>query len=606
MGKLKKPGPPAVAYSYVRFSTPEQAKGDSLRRQSEAAADWCRRNGVTLDTSVTFRDLGKSAFLGEHRRNPDRNALAAFLKLVETGRVPRGSVLIVESLDRLTREHIRPALTLVLNLIDAGVRIVQLSPVEAVYSEEVEPMELMLAIMELSRGHSESKRRSDLVGPAWIAKREAARAGRPQPGRTGSPVAGTMILTHRLPGWVRVRDGKPELIPERAKVVKRVFELAAAGYGRTLTAKRFNREKVPAFGKSNGWYGTTIGYLLKDRRAVGEYQPRHRDGRPAGDPIPNYFPPVVTESEWLAARAGAGERKVHRGRCGRRVNIFAGLLRDAATGSAFHVRLNLPRGGHGRRREVLMNTAGVGGKEPIVSFPYPTLEAAVLSALREIDPRDVLPAGDGGPDEVVALSAELAGIESELADAVKYMESRGFSVAIGNRVTALEGRKRETAERLADARARAVCPAAEAFGELKTLADVLASAPDPNDVRLRLRSALRRIVESILILIVGRGNVRLATAQINFRGTAAHRLVFVAHKHPFKGRNGTAPGRWFARTVRHPDDGLPFSRFDLRNRDLTVDEHGRDWGGVNEAVASLEAFPPDLLDALLRSGRPVA
>src|SRR5262249_2777712 len=117
---------PTIAYSYVRFSSPKQAEGDSLRRQTEAAAAWAKRNKARLDTSLTTHDLGKSAYTGEHRKNPDRHALAAFLRLVEGGKVPRGSYLIVESLDRLSREHIRPALTLLLNLIDAGVRIIQL------------------------------------------------------------------------------------------------------------------------------------------------------------------------------------------------------------------------------------------------------------------------------------------------------------------------------------------------------------------------------------------------------------------------------------------------------------------------------------------------
>src|SRR5918911_1432649 len=96
-----------VAYSYIRFSTPEQRKGDSLRRQTEAAADWCRRNNVHLDTTTTLHDLGKSAYTGEHRKNPDRHALAAFLKLVEAGKVPRGSYLLIENLDRLSREDER-------------------------------------------------------------------------------------------------------------------------------------------------------------------------------------------------------------------------------------------------------------------------------------------------------------------------------------------------------------------------------------------------------------------------------------------------------------------------------------------------------------------
>src|SRR5688500_15449393 len=97
-----------TAFSYIRFSHPSQIKGDSLRRQTEAAAAWCKRNGVQLDASVTLHDLGKSAYTGTHRKNPDRHALASFLRMVEQGRIPRGSHLIIEALDRLSREHIQP------------------------------------------------------------------------------------------------------------------------------------------------------------------------------------------------------------------------------------------------------------------------------------------------------------------------------------------------------------------------------------------------------------------------------------------------------------------------------------------------------------------
>jgi hypothetical protein len=58
------PGP--IAHSYIRFSTPEQAKGDSLRRQTELAEAYCRRNGLTLDTTLMLRDLGLSAFRGKN------------------------------------------------------------------------------------------------------------------------------------------------------------------------------------------------------------------------------------------------------------------------------------------------------------------------------------------------------------------------------------------------------------------------------------------------------------------------------------------------------------------------------------------------------------
>ena len=60
------------AYSYRRFSTPEQAKGDSLRRQTEAAQAWAERHSIALDTELDLTDCSPSAPLrqteGLHER----------------------------------------------------------------------------------------------------------------------------------------------------------------------------------------------------------------------------------------------------------------------------------------------------------------------------------------------------------------------------------------------------------------------------------------------------------------------------------------------------------------------------------------------------------
>ena len=70
------------AYSYIRFSSAEQAIGDSLRRQTEGAEQWCTERGITLDE--TLRDLGVSAYRGANRTE---GALRSFLDLVERGEV---------------------------------------------------------------------------------------------------------------------------------------------------------------------------------------------------------------------------------------------------------------------------------------------------------------------------------------------------------------------------------------------------------------------------------------------------------------------------------------------------------------------------------------
>src|SRR5262249_12430488 len=151
-----------------------------------------------------------------------------------------------------------------------------------------------------------------------------------------------------------------------------------------------------------------------------------------------------------------------------------------------------------------INAAGFEGHKQIVTFPLATLERAVLSCLREIDPHDILN-GDGGPDESLALAAQLAGVEAELADAAAWMEAQGFSPTIGKRITDLESKKRDLSAKLAEARQRAQYPASEVWGELQSLADVLDQAADPTDVRVRLRTAMRRIIESVRLLIVPRG-----------------------------------------------------------------------------------------------------
>ncbi|GJE49732.1 hypothetical protein GOFOIKOB_2772 [Methylobacterium tardum] len=52
-------------YSYIRFSRPEQLRGDSLRRQSEAADKWAADHGMVIDESI--QDLGVSSFRGLNR-----------------------------------------------------------------------------------------------------------------------------------------------------------------------------------------------------------------------------------------------------------------------------------------------------------------------------------------------------------------------------------------------------------------------------------------------------------------------------------------------------------------------------------------------------------
>src|SRR5262245_6006274 len=93
---------PRRAYRYIRISSKRQERGDGIRRQEEYAPQLCAAKGWLLDDALVLRDIG-SAFRGG---NADVGMLAQFLEAVKGGLVSRGSVLIIESLDRLSRDDV--------------------------------------------------------------------------------------------------------------------------------------------------------------------------------------------------------------------------------------------------------------------------------------------------------------------------------------------------------------------------------------------------------------------------------------------------------------------------------------------------------------------
>src|SRR3546814_17667727 len=100
MNPSASPIPRRKAYSYLRFSTPAQSKGDSRRRQTDMAAKYARAPDLELDTVLTFHDEGISGFRGRHA---EAGRLADFVQAGKVGLVAQGAALLVARLDCLTR-----------------------------------------------------------------------------------------------------------------------------------------------------------------------------------------------------------------------------------------------------------------------------------------------------------------------------------------------------------------------------------------------------------------------------------------------------------------------------------------------------------------------
>ena len=158
-----------MTISYIRFSSAIQAQGDSLRRQSALAERWCQANGATLSDTVT--DLGVSAFKGDNTRA----GLAVFLDAVKGGTIPPGTILLIENLDRLSRQQPEVSLQLFLGIINSGITIITLTDGCRFEAGKLDMGRLMMSVMSLCLAHEESKKKSERIRAAYTAKRKGGK-----------------------------------------------------------------------------------------------------------------------------------------------------------------------------------------------------------------------------------------------------------------------------------------------------------------------------------------------------------------------------------------------------------------------------------------------
>ncbi|WP_019199279.1 recombinase family protein [Afipia birgiae] len=483
-------------YSYIRFSTPEQAKGDSLRRQLQKAKDWCDERGLVLDE--TLRDLGVSAYTGTNRTT---GVLRSFLDLVESGKVAKGSILLVESLDRLSREAVIDAAARLFDLIRSGITVVTHADGQEYSSERLRNdwSPLIISITIMARAHEESKNKGRVVGAAWAKKKQAAREeGRP--------------LTRRCPAWIQIVKGKYEIVPEKAQIVQRIFRMAIEGHGTRTILKSLNSDSIPTFmasgkKKSNGWQSSSLRRLLTSRTAIGEYQPhvgRHWNRKPDGDPIKDYYPAIIDEATYWRAQSSMESRRGRGGRKGEGVaHLLQGLAKCGDCGSAMHIinKGPLPRGGTYFECSAARRKFECSNNE---RWRVDRIEARLLKALTYID-LDAILFGEKHnkeADQVDVFQAQLVDAENRRSRLIALVESGDDAAA--DRFATVAAQVKDIKQKLAKAKKEAAKSAADpglqaVVKNAIDLTKLMAVVSDGHrfTVRTRLAHELRKLVRIV-------------------------------------------------------------------------------------------------------------
>lgn len=309
------------AYSYIRYSSPQQASGDSYRRQLAATQAYCDANGYELDTELSiYKELGVSGFKG------DQEHLKQFINDCETRKVKKGSLLVVENLDRLSRQAINVAMRQFLSLLEY-VDIYTLQDKKH-YSNsdgrdsENQLLDIMTSLIIMSRAHEESLTKQKRLKESWANQRKNAHK---------------IKMSGVYPHWLIRSEDKKEfyLKEDRVKIIRHIFDLCINGQGATqiLRSLNDNVEKYPPpSSKKEFWVRSTVKRLLSDRRLLGEhqlYKGHHAKREPVGEPIKDYFPQVIDEKTFVNAQISLKSRKIGAGKvkADSFSNIFRGFLR---------------------------------------------------------------------------------------------------------------------------------------------------------------------------------------------------------------------------------------------------------------------------------------
>jgi DNA invertase Pin-like site-specific DNA recombinase len=488
-----------IAYSYIRFSSQEQTHGDSLRRQIEARDNWLKRHPhVRLDRRARYTDKGKSG-RGEHLHG----AMGVFLAKVKAGEIARGSILIVENLDRLGRLPTTDQLTLFLDLIRAGITIVSTMDNTEYSLESLNgPIGMGLLIGSISimkRAFDESETKSVRSKENWDQIRKNKKVG-----------------TKRVPGWIVVVDGRYKLNEERVAIVRRIFRLTEEGWGKDRITALFNQEGIEPWGggkqKGRAWHDTYITKILDNPAVIGQFQwhTLHYDERlgrkvrkTVGDPIEGFFPRAIPQRLWDRVQAKRAARAKRPGRIGKKVrNLFTGVAYCSHTG--------FPMVFSNKNPSFFLKTSAVRrprGKN-LKPWPYEDFEKTVIDYVGEMDTTalvdpQVVPERAEMEEQIALLKAKSERIKESVGQMWQAVSGKPESeMALTRQILAereAEYHKVTTElESLKQAHVQMSSASAKAEESLTGIKLLKAKRHDPQ-FRLRLRDELPQLIEAIFV-----------------------------------------------------------------------------------------------------------
>lgn len=465
------------AIVYVRWSTEDQTIGDSKKRQTELAQKLCQAQGWTITETIV--EAGKSAFHGRHRAAGGK--LAGIEKRAASGELA-GMALIVEAMDRLSRERPEESLSLLNNLTRQGLTIAE-SSTHLIYTAKAIAdnwQTLLIPFIRAGLAHEESLNKSKRVKAAYQTTMQR-----------GHKTKDGLVDMRFAPSWIERVNNTYYVNEERAQVVRLIYQRTADGYGLRSISRELNASGVRW--QKGDWNQANIAQLLRGRKAIGEHVSREGEVR-------KLFPAIISAELWHRAQQGLDQRRSTGGPRRKLVNLLQGFTYCRACGSRMIITQNDKKQPRKARLRCAKNHRAAGCTAN-ASYHYQHLLNGILDNVLAL--ALPLPA----PAQSNTAQASLAAAEMELADAQRRLDtlvdafSRTGSEAMER---GIERAERDIAERKEELkRLRSAVEQQEAKRPHAVLATEIAELRSKLDhdeaARFKVHAALSEMITSVFL-----------------------------------------------------------------------------------------------------------
>lgn len=409
------------AIAYIRWSSKDQRKGNSERRQTTLAKEMCQRHGWDLNEIII--EHGKSAF---HGRN--RSAIGELGKLERRAALGElaGQVLIVENVDRLSRQEPIEGLNLLQNLTRAGLWVAE-SATDQIYDAKTVTenwQALLVPFIRLGVGYEEGIKKGRRVSQAYQSTVDRGY-------RTKEGIADLRFS----PSWIsRDEDGEYMIIEERAAIVRQIYQRCVDGHGLRSICGELNADLANTRWQKGDWTQANVREILRNRQSLGEYEQTDRtpDNRTKrnGNWIKGAFPAVIDPELWHRAQAALDARRSTGGKRRGMVNLlqgftYCGAMNDGERcGSRMIITQNSKTEPRKARLRCARNHRAAGCKSR-ASYHYQHLLNGILDQILELSLPTTKQEGDAHSSIAIA-QAELAAAEKRLDNLVDaFAEKHG-------------------------------------------------------------------------------------------------------------------------------------------------------------------------------------